>query len=109
LRCGSCGSGGRGGARAFAEEAALGVLALLADVEAGHRAVVAHHPRPDLAALAVLVAQRSSGGRCGIGGVVHAEISSWKVTTVIDGAAAACSSASSRWSQRGQNSCSPAR
>ena len=43
-------------------ELALVVLALLADVEAGHRAVVAHDAGPDFAGLALGVGQLHVGG-----------------------------------------------
>ena len=47
--------------RCFSKKLALVVLTLFADVEAGHRAVVAHHARPDFAGLALGVGQLHSG------------------------------------------------
>ena len=62
----------RAGAR-LVEEAALEVLALLADVERRDGAVVAHHARPHLAALALVVGQRDRrfGDAADVGHVVH--------------------------------------
>src|SRR6185369_906584 len=48
--------------RRLGEELALIVLALLADVEAGHRPVIAHHAGPDFAGLALVVTQCRLGG-----------------------------------------------
>src|SRR3954453_8252145 len=63
---------------ALDKEAALLVLALLAGVEARHRAVVAHDAGPDLARLALLVGQRdglqlrgSQGFGRGLGEGIH--------------------------------------
>ena len=40
------------------EELAFHVFATLADVEGGHRTMVAHHPGPDFARLAFVVVKR---------------------------------------------------
>src|SRR5690606_698104 len=56
-RPGSCRGGHRAGVAGLGEKAAFGVLALLADVETGNRAVIAHHAGPDFAALALFVTQ----------------------------------------------------
>ena len=55
-----------------------GELALLAGVERCHRAVVTHHARPHLAALAFVVAQRERRGGLWLGAqqVIHRVVSS---------------------------------
>src|SRR6185369_3688034 len=61
----------------LSEELAFVVLALLADVETGDRAVVAHHAGPDFAALALVVGQSQLDGSDFLSGTgIHDAVSS---------------------------------
>src|SRR5690606_3386129 len=83
----------------LAEVQTLAVLGLFADVEGADRTVITHHPRPDFAALTLLLRKNLA--------VLHgvAPLACGKRTQAQQ-ARCFCSNASSHF---GQNSCSPSR
>src|SRR3990167_2760919 len=95
------------GGTLFFEADTFAEFTLLAGVEAGHRAVVAHHAGPDLAALALVVGQRHGGGGGGQGGLGHGGFSCEGGGQAVASARRLFARRSS--SQRGQNSCWPGR